>query len=105
MFDNGTFEISMPLEIHEQFSEWIGLFIRILVVEMGLKLKSIRSTRLERKDLNRGAEPDNAYYIQSQPLVAGHEVDLATDLPYMSEPFIRELADHPGVVTRLSIQN
>ncbi|MBE9030651.1 Uma2 family endonuclease [filamentous cyanobacterium LEGE 11480] len=80
-FDDGKLEIVMPLELHEQGCELIGLFIRILVVEMGLKLKSIRSTRLERDDLNRGAEPDNAYYIQHQPQVAGRTIDLANDPP------------------------
>jgi Uma2 family endonuclease len=80
-FDDGTLEIVVPLEIHEQGSEFIGLFIRILVVEMGLKIKSMRSTTLDRADLNRGSEPDNAYYIQNQPKVAGREVNLAQDPP------------------------
>jgi Uma2 family endonuclease len=80
-FDDGTLEIAMPLEIHEQGSELIGLFIRILVVEIGLKVKSMRSTTLDRQDLNRGAEPDNAYYIQNQPKVAGRAVNLDQDPP------------------------
>lgn len=80
-YDRGKLEIVMPLETHEQGCELIGLFIRILVVEMGLKLKSLRSTRLEREDIDRGAEPDNAYYIQNQPQVAGRLIDLSVDPP------------------------
>lgn len=80
-YDRGTLEITLPLEDHEFASELIGLFLRVLVVEMGLKLKSLRSTTLEREDLNRGSEPDNAYYIQNQPKVAGRSVDLAKDPP------------------------
>ncbi len=80
-YDRGILEIVMPLEDHEYASELIGLFIRILVGEMGLKLKSIRSTTLEREDLERGAEPDNAYYIQNQPKVAGRNINLAIDPP------------------------
>lgn len=80
-YDRGTLEIVMPLEDHEHASELIGLFIRILVGSMGLKLKSMRSTTLDREDLDRGAEPDNAYYIQNQPRVAGRTVDLAQDPP------------------------
>lgn len=80
-YDRGILEITMPLEDHEYASELIGLFIRILVAEMGLKLKSMRSTTLDRADLDRGAEPDNAYYIQNQAKVAGRTVDLATDPP------------------------
>ncbi|MDX2230367.1 MAG: Uma2 family endonuclease [Leptolyngbyaceae cyanobacterium bins.349] len=80
-YDRGTLEITMPLEDHEFAGELIGLFIRVLVVEMGLKIKSMRSTTLDREDLNRGSEPDNAYYIQNQPKVAGRTVDLAKDPP------------------------
>ncbi len=78
-YDRGTLEISVPSEEHEHASELIGLLIRILAVEMGLKLKSIRSTTLDREDLDRAAEPDNAYYIQNQPQVAGRTVDLTID--------------------------
>ncbi|MFG6105991.1 Uma2 family endonuclease [Leptothoe sp. EHU-05/26/07-4] len=80
-YDCGVLEISMPLEEHERASELIGLFIRILVVELGLRLKSMRSTTLDRADLDKGAEPDNAYYIQNQPKVSGKTVDLKTDPP------------------------
>ena len=52
-----------------------------MVGETGFKLKSLRSTTLDREDLDRGAEPDNAYYIQNQPKVAGRNVDLRKDPP------------------------
>jgi Uma2 family endonuclease len=80
-YDRGILEITMPLETHEYSSELIGLFIRILVLEMGLKLKSLRSTTINRPDLERGAEPDCAYYIQNQPKVAGKTVDFSQDPP------------------------
>ncbi len=81
IFDRGTLEITMPLEQHEFSARLIELLIRILVVELGFKIKTMGSTTLDRSDLNRGAEPDNAYYIQNQPLVAGRTVDLAADPP------------------------
>lgn len=80
-YDRGTLEITMPLEEHEFYRELIGLFIRILVVELGLKIKTMGSTTLNREDLDRGAEPDNAYYIQNQPRVAGKTVNLQQDPP------------------------
>lgn len=80
-FNCGVLEITMPLEEHENASELLGLFIRVLVGEMGLKLKSLRSTTLDREDLDRGAEPDNAYYIQNQARVAGRSVNLQQDPP------------------------
>jgi Uma2 family endonuclease len=80
-YDRGVLEISVPLENHEFSNRLIELFVRILVVELGLKIKTMGSTTLDREDLDRGAEPDSGYYIQNQPLVAGRNVDLTTDPP------------------------
>jgi Uma2 family endonuclease len=80
-FDCGILEITMPLEEHEFSGRLIERMIIILVVELGLNVKTMGSTTLDRSDLDRGAEPDNAYYIQNQPRVSGRKVDLATDPP------------------------
>lgn len=80
-YDDGVLEITMPLEGHERLARLIELFIRILVVELGLKMKSMGSTTLAREDLSKSAEPDNGYYIQNYARVADHEVDLAIDPP------------------------
>lgn len=80
-YDAGVLEITMPLEGHERLARLIELFIRILVVELGLKMKTMGSTTLARADLLKSAEPDNGYYIQNYALVADHEVDLTLDPP------------------------
>lgn len=80
-YDRGTLEITMPLEEHEFYSELIGRFIYFLVAEMGQKIKTMGSTTLDREDLDRGAEPGKAYYIQNQAKVAGKIVDLKQDPP------------------------
>jgi Uma2 family endonuclease len=80
-FDRGLLEITMPLEEHEFSGRLIERLIIILVVELGLTVKTMGSTTLSRADLDRGAEPDNAYYIKNQPLVAGRKANLATDPP------------------------
>lgn len=80
-YDHGTLEITMPSELHEFYARLIERFIVILVVELGLKIKTLGSTTLEREDLERGAEPDNGYYIQNQPQVAGRLISLETDPP------------------------
>lgn len=77
----------MPLEDHEFASELISLFIRILVAELGLKLKSLRSTTLGRSELNRAVEPDNAFYISNYAKVAGKTIDLTSD-PHHSGNYI-----------------
>jgi Uma2 family endonuclease len=78
-YDNGVLEITMPLEGHERSARLIELLVRVLVIEMGLKLKTMGSTTLDREDLLKSAEPDNGYYIQNFALVADHEVNLNVD--------------------------
>jgi Uma2 family endonuclease len=78
-YDNGVLEITMPLEGHERSARLIELFIRVLVVEMGMKIKTMGSTTLDREDLLKSAEPDNGYYIQNYERVADHEIDLNVD--------------------------
>ncbi len=80
-YDNGVLEITMPLENHERFARLIELFVRVLVVETGLMMKTMGSTTLDREDLLKSAEPDDCYYIQNFELVADHTVDLAKDPP------------------------
>ena len=80
-YDRGTLEITMPSELHEFYARLIERFIVILVVELGLKIKTLGSTTLDREDLERGAEPDNGYYIQNQPQVTGRPINLEIDPP------------------------
>jgi Uma2 family endonuclease len=80
-YDRGTLEIAMPLEEHENAGRLIELFVRILVEELGLEIKTLGSTTLKRSDLARSTEPDNCYYIQNELRVRGKLVDLSQDPP------------------------
>lgn len=80
-FDSGILEITMPLEDHEFALRLIERFILILVFEMGMKMKTMGSTTMNREGLQRGSEPDCAFYIQNQPKVAGRNVDFEQDPP------------------------
>ena len=80
-YDDGTLEITVPLELHEFSGRLIERFIWTLVELMGLKIKTMGSTTMNYPHLKKGAEPDNAYYIQNQPLVKGRTVDFSQDPP------------------------
>ena len=80
-YDGSTLEITMPLEDHEFALRLIEFFIRILVSEMGLEMKTMGSTTINRQDLERASEPDCAYYIQNQSKVIGRNVDFENDPP------------------------
>lgn len=78
-YDNGVLEITKPLESHERSARLIELFIRILIVEMGMMVKTMGSTTLDREDMLKSAEPDNGYYIQNYEQVADRTVNLNVD--------------------------
>jgi Uma2 family endonuclease len=80
-YDDGVLEITMPLEDHEFSGRLIERFILTLIEVMGLRVKTMGSTTMNYPNLKKGAEPDNAYYIQNQPLVKGRNVDFAQDPP------------------------
>jgi Uma2 family endonuclease len=80
-YDNGILEITVPLEIHEFSGRLIERFITTLIELMELRIKTMGSTTMKYPKLRKGAEPDNAYYIQNQPLVKGRDVDFSQDPP------------------------
>ncbi len=80
-YDDGVLEITVPLEDHEFFGRLIERFILTLVELMGLRLKTMGSTTMNYPRLKKAAEPDNAYYIQNQPLVKGRNVNFSQDPP------------------------
>jgi Uma2 family endonuclease len=78
-YDDGILEITVPLEDHEFSGRLIERFILTLVELMGMKLKTMGSTTMNYPHLKKGAEPDNAYYIQNRP--SGRNVDFSQDPP------------------------
>lgn len=80
-YDDGILEITVPLEDHEFPSRLIERFIATLVELMGMRMKTMGSTTMNYPQLKKGAEPDNAYYIQNQALVKGRNVDFSKDPP------------------------
>ncbi len=71
----------MPLEEHEFAGRLIERFILTLVELAGLHIKTMGSTTMNYPPLQKGAEPDNAYFIQNQLRVKGRTVDFSQDPP------------------------
>lgn len=81
-YDCSTLEIMSPLYEHEKPKIQLDRFIFALAEELEIEIKSAGSMTLKRKAVNRGIEPDNCYYIQTEPAVRGRqELDLETDPP------------------------
>ncbi|MEG3974196.1 Uma2 family endonuclease [Microcoleus sp. herbarium8] len=81
-YDEGMLEIMAPLFEHENYKSNFGNFIVALAEELGIEIKSAGSTTLKLKNVKKGIEPDNCYYIQNEPALRGRqELDLETAPP------------------------
>ena len=82
IYDNGTLEILMPLPPHESYSAWSNRLIQIITEELDIEIRSLGSSTWTRRDLAKGIEADECYYIQNEPLIRGRmSIDLANDPP------------------------
>ncbi|MBD1877968.1 Uma2 family endonuclease [Coleofasciculus sp. FACHB-T130] len=81
-YDNGILEIMTPLSEHETNKLFISNFIEIILEELDIDFYPLGSTTFKNRDMLKGIEPDNCFYIQNEAAVRGKEkLDLSIDLP------------------------
>lgn len=81
-YNQGTIEITSPLPRHEKYRSFVDLVVNVFSYHQGLTVNSFGSTTFLRKDLGKGIEPDNCFYIQNASRVVGKErIDLDVDPP------------------------
>jgi Uma2 family endonuclease len=79
-YDQGALEIMSPSPRHERYARYIDLLIGIWTEELDIPICGLRQMTCKRKDLERGLEPDDCYYVQSEVTVRNKvEVDFAVD--------------------------
>lgn len=81
-YEEGTLEIMSPSSEHELTKTLIGALIEGYAQELGIDLSAVGSMTLKRKIKQRGAEPDESYYVQTEALVRGRRhLELENDDP------------------------
>ena len=80
-YDKGRMEIMSPLPAHEIPARILSNLIVILCYELDLDIRSFGSSTLKLKKKEKGAEPDDSFYIQNAAAVRGR-----TDLDLQSDP-------------------
>lgn len=81
-FDNGRMEIMAPAKAHEIPKSIIHSLVICLRDEMDIDIESIGSTTLRRVFLEKGAEPDDAFYVGNvEAALSDEELDLDKDPP------------------------
>ncbi len=81
-YDSGRLEIMVLTNLHERLRKILALLIEVWIAETGGDYVPSGQLTHKRKDLERGFEPDECYYIQNWPKVSGlREIDFMVDPP------------------------
>ena len=81
-YTNRTLTIVAPLFQHEKSKVVLGDVVTVLLDELGIDHDGSGSTTLKRKDLGKGVEPDDSFYIQNYTQVLNKDrIDLNMDPP------------------------
>jgi Uma2 family endonuclease len=81
-YSNKTLTIVAPLFQHEKSKINLGELVKVLLDELGIGHDVSGSTTLMRKDVDKGVEPDDSFYIQNFSQVLNKDrIDLNIDPP------------------------
>ena len=81
-FDGGRLELMSPSPEHEWWKILIGRLIEVLALERAVSAEGLGSTTFKRRDLAKGLEPDECYYLRgASELRRKREADLTRDPP------------------------
>jgi Uma2 family endonuclease len=81
-YDQGRMSVMSPLPKHEWIKVVVGRMIGIMALELNIPMCSLGQTTWKRRDLLKGLEADECFYIQHEPQVRGRDdLDLNSDPP------------------------
>lgn len=73
-YDDGTLVMMSPLKIHDWIKSLLARMIEAMTLSMRIPIQTIGTTTITSGRSLRGLQPDEAYYIQSEPRVRGSSV-------------------------------
>ncbi len=81
-YDRGLLEIMTTSPRHERVKKLLGRFLEIMTLELSIEIVGVGSTTWKRKDLQRGFEADECYYIGNEEVVRGRDdIEIPRDPP------------------------
>jgi Uma2 family endonuclease len=81
-FDRGEMEVMTLSPKHERNKRLLGRLVETLTEELEIDIVSTGSMTCRSKELERGLEPDESYWIEHESVVRGRdEIDLDVDPP------------------------
>lgn len=92
---------------HERAKHLLALLLNYLALEMGIDVAGFGSMTCRREDLERGFEPDECFWIASEPQVRGRDhIDLRSDPPpdlLLEIEITRSFVDRLAIAARLGV--
>ncbi|HEX7377655.1 MAG TPA: Uma2 family endonuclease [Pirellulales bacterium] len=81
-YDNGRLELMSPSPSHEVITKLLAQMVEAFTAELAIPRRSLRSNTWKRRELGKGCETDECYYILNHRRVKERlEVDLSVDPP------------------------
>jgi Uma2 family endonuclease len=81
-YDGGELELMSPGGLHDRYKNRFGRMIEDLTSVLDIPIDGCGSTTLRRPEMEKGLEPDEAFYIQNEPRIRGKmDMDLLVDPP------------------------
>ncbi len=81
IYDEGDLEIMVLSARHEEPKRDLEVLVDVLAEEFDLDVRPVGSVTFQREDLQKGFEPDSAFYIAHASEVEGRYVDPEVDPP------------------------
>src|SRR5437868_5203170 len=72
-YDNGSLEMMSPSWRHETFGRRMARLIQVVTEELDMPMTSGGSTTFRRRDLRKGLEPDECFYLNNAHAVVGKD--------------------------------
>lgn len=81
-YSEGSLEMMSPSPQHESIKNFIRRMIEAITEELGIPIRSLSATTWKRRELDKGLEADECYYIRNHHRVRDRiDIDLAIDPP------------------------
>jgi Uma2 family endonuclease len=81
-YDRGRLIVVSPKREHEFVKAFVSRVAHVLAEELGLDIEATGATTLRRRNLMKGVEADESFYVQNAAHMVGHlELDLDVDPP------------------------
>jgi Uma2 family endonuclease len=107
-YSQGMLEIMITKAPHEFFKKMLAKLVEIIILERNIPVRSGGSMTFQRRDLEKGFEPDECWWIAAEAMVRGkQEFDFLNDPPpdlAIEVEISHSLVDRIGIFAAMKVK-